>query len=123
MHASRAFAASLIATGSLLIAPAWCQAPGQDRSDDRAIRCGTLLTGDGTTVMHDVWLVVRDGKIASIGKDAPPAELPVTDASDKVVMPGIVAVDSERSGAKDAEYQVTPDALAVDAFDFEQKLR
>ena len=74
MHASRAFAASLIATGSLLIAPAWCQAPGQDRSDDRAIRCGTLLTGDGTTVMHDVWLVVRDGKIASIGKDAPPAE-------------------------------------------------
>src|SRR5262245_14796095 len=55
-------------------------------SRDFAVRCGTLLTGDGTTVMHDVWLVVKDGKVLSVGNDAPAAELPVVDASNKVVM-------------------------------------
>lgn len=88
---------------------------------DRAVHCGTLLVGDGTTVLRDVWLVVRNGKVHSIGKETPPSDLPVVDAHDKVVMPGIVAVDSDLSGSTDSDYQVTPDALAIDGFDFDRK--
>lgn len=116
----RAVAAALAGFG-----PFAATAAAQDSSPagaaDRAVRCGTLLVGDGTTVLHDVWLVVRNGKVHSIGKDAPPADLPVVDARGKVVMPGIVAVDSDLSGSADSDYQVTPDALAVDAFDFDRK--
>ena len=85
-----------------------------------AVRCGTLLVGDGAAALHDVWLVVKDGKIASVGKTAPPADLAIVDAHNKVVMPGIVAVDSDLAQAVDSEYQVTPDAFAIDAFDFER---
>ena len=50
-----------------------------------AVRCGRLLTGDGTTELRDAWLVVRDGKIASVGTTPPPADLPVVVA---VASPG-----------------------------------
>ncbi len=92
----------------------------QEPARDLAVRCGTLLTGDGKTAIADGWLVIRDGKVVSASKDAPPADLPVVDARDKVVMPGIVAVDTDLSGAADSEYQVTPEALAVDSFDFDR---
>ena len=85
-----------------------------------AVRCGTLLLGDGGTPLRDAWLVVVDGKVRSAGKEAPPPELPVVDASARVVMPGIVAVDSDLATAPDSEYQFTPDALAVDQFDFQR---
>ena len=85
-----------------------------------ALRCGTLLVGDGSKPLHDVWLVVRDGKVKSIGAEAPPSDLPKVDASGKVVMPGIVAADSDLAGAIDSDYQYTPEALALDAFDFER---
>jgi imidazolonepropionase-like amidohydrolase len=103
--------------------PATNPTTGADEAPSRdfAVRCGKLLTGDGTTVMHDVWLIVKDGKVLSVGNDAPPSDLPVVDARNKVVMPGIVAVDSDLSAAGDSEYQLTPDALAVDSFDFDRK--
>ncbi|MBL8747947.1 MAG: amidohydrolase family protein [Planctomycetes bacterium] len=107
-----AFAATLPAQG-----PAGETAP----SRDFAVRCGTLLVGDGKTSIAGAWLVVRDGKVAQVGTDAPPPDLPVVDCSQKVVMPGIVAVDSDFGGAADSDYQVTPDALAVDSFDFDRK--
>lgn len=107
------------ATGPAASAPA----VGADEAPSRdfAVRCGKLLTGDGTTVMHDVWLVVKDGKVLSVGNDAPSPDLPVVDATNKIVMPGIVAVDSDLAAAVDSEYQLTPDALAVDQFDFDRK--
>lgn len=85
-----------------------------------AMRCGTLLLGDGTTALQGAWLVVRDGKIESVGNTPPPQDLPVVDNGDKVVMPGIVAVDSDLAAVADGDYQVTPDAYAIDAFDFER---
>ncbi|MEO6594006.1 MAG: amidohydrolase family protein [Planctomycetota bacterium] len=85
-----------------------------------AVRCGTLLVGDGTSV-PDAWLVIKNGKVLSVGAEAPPSDLPVVDARNKVVMAGIVAVDSDLSEAADSDYQVTPDALAVDSFDFDRK--
>ena len=49
------------------LAPLFAQGPAAD-TRDRAVHCGTLLVGDGTTVLRDVWLVVRNGKVHSIGK-------------------------------------------------------
>jgi imidazolonepropionase-like amidohydrolase len=85
-----------------------------------AMRCGTLLTGDGSTVLRDAWLVIENGKVARLGGDSAPSGMPIVDARDKVVMPGIVAVDSDLAAAADSDYQLTPDALALDSFDFER---
>jgi imidazolonepropionase-like amidohydrolase len=114
-----------LAVAAALLAGARAQAPaaGAAEAPSRtfALRCGTLLLGDGTTVLRDAWLVVQDGKVQSAGTTPPSADLPVVDARDKVVMPGIVAVDSDLAPAADSEYQVTPDAMALDQFDFERK--
>ncbi|MBM3973772.1 MAG: amidohydrolase family protein [Planctomycetes bacterium] len=108
----------------LLAAAAFAAAaPAQDPavpSRTFAVRCGTLLLGDGKAPLRDAWLVVVDGKVRSVGMDAPPAGTPVVDASGRVVMPGIVAADSDLANAADSEYQFAPDALAVDQFDFER---
>ena len=107
---------------ALLAAPVVSQ-QGQPPSGTFAVRCGTLLVGDGQQAMRDAWLIVRDGKIDSVSQAAPPSDLTVVDARDKVVMPGIVAVDTDLAPARDSDYQVTPDAYAVDAFDFERSWR
>ncbi|MBL8730785.1 MAG: amidohydrolase family protein [Planctomycetes bacterium] len=114
--------AGAVATAALAAAAAaQAPAPGPVPARNFAVRCGTLLVGDGSTVLHDAWLVVVDGKIRSVGKDTPPADLPIVDAADKVVMPGIVAVDSDLAAAADSDYQLTPDALAIDSFAFDRK--
>jgi len=95
----------------------------QTPSGTFAVRCGKLLIGDGQQAIPGAWLIVRDGKVESVSKAAPPSDMPVVDASGKVVMPGIVAVDSDLAPARDSEYQVTPDAYAIDAFDFERSWR
>lgn len=104
-------------------APSSAQEAAAVPSESFAVRCGTLLVGDGSAPRTNVWLIVRDGKIERIGKAAPPSDLPVVDAGSKVVMPGIVAVDGDLAVAADSEYQVTPDAYAIDAFDFERSWR
>lgn len=85
-----------------------------------AVHCGTLYPGDGPA-MHDVWLVVKDGRIDAIVEDQAPADMRILDASDKVVMPGIVAADSFLSGQRDTNYNVTPDFVAIDGFDFDRE--
>ncbi len=89
---------------------------------DFAVQCGTLLRGDGSEPLRNTFLVVRNGKVAAIQQDAP-IGLPVVDARSRVVMPGIVAVDSDLGAERDDDYSVTPDVLAVDGFDFEYPLR
>ena len=96
------------------------QEAGNPPAKTFAMRCGTLLLGDGTTVLRDAWLVVQDGKVKSVGTTAPGGDLPIVDARSKVVMPGIVAVDSDLAPATDSDYQLTPDAMALDQFDFER---
>jgi imidazolonepropionase-like amidohydrolase len=112
--------ARAVLAAAVLAAAVPCQDPAAPPSGTFAVRCGTLLLGDGTAPLRDAWLVVVDGKVKSAGTDAPAAELPVLDARTRVVMPGIVAVDSDLATAPDAEYQLTPDALALDQFDFER---
>ncbi|MFK7741114.1 MAG: amidohydrolase family protein [Planctomycetota bacterium] len=113
----------LTAASSFAQGPSATNANALPEGGSFAMRCGTLLVGDGSTKLDNAWLVVRDGKIERIGTTPPPADLPVVDRSDKVIMPGIVAVDGDLTAMADSEYQVTPDAYAVDAFDFERSWR
>ena len=112
----------------LLLAAAVCAAapqqpaPGGDRATaprSAAVHCGKLIHSADAAAIDDCWLIIRDGKVAAIQREvAPPADLPVIDASDKVVMPGLVAADSDLSGHGDDRYNVTPDFVAIDGFDF-----
>lgn len=88
---------------------------------DLAVHCGILHLGDGR-VMTDCYLVVRDGRVQSILQDqSPPSDLPIVDASDKVVMPGLVAADTDLSAVPDDDYTITPDLVALDTFDFDRE--
>src|SRR5690606_25102317 len=116
MKTLRESAVGLLLLGTAVLPSAAAQAPA-DQDRDFAVRCGTLHVGDGR-VLNDVWLIVQDGDVARIVEgDAAPAGMRVVDASDKIVMPGIVAADSDLSGHPDAEYNVTPDCVALDGFD------
>src|SRR5262249_39644024 len=107
----------LACTGVAQAPPPAAKAP----SRDFAVRCGQRYV-EPRAPFAAASLVVRDGKVASWGKDAPPPELPVVDYGQRVVMPGIVAVDSDLAAARDDEYAVTPDFQAIDGFDFEAPL-
>ncbi len=89
--------------------------------DALVVRCGTVHLGDGR-VLERGFLVVRDGRFVSVGPDLPAdaQNLPVIDVRDKVVMPGLVAADTDLAGNVDADYQATPDVVALDGFDFER---
>jgi imidazolonepropionase-like amidohydrolase len=57
-----------------------------------AITGGKVLTG--TSVIENGTVVIRDGRIVSVGSGAAPAGARVIDARGKTVSPGIVAVDA-----------------------------
>ncbi|MBK8979533.1 MAG: amidohydrolase family protein [Planctomycetes bacterium] len=92
---------------------------GDPPARNLAIHCGTLYAHPGAAPLRGAWLIVRDGRVQSIVETGgPPDDLPVVDASDKVVFPGLVAADSDLSGIGDDAYNVTPDFSALDGFDF-----
>jgi imidazolonepropionase-like amidohydrolase len=63
-----------------------------------AIVGGRVLTG--TSVIENGTVVIRDGRIASVGTGGAPAGARVIDAAGKVVAPGFVAVDSGLGGSE-----------------------
>lgn len=63
-----------------------------------AITGGRVLTG--TSVIEGGTVVIRDGRIASVGTGAAPAGARVIDARGKVVAPGFIAVDSGLGGSE-----------------------
>jgi imidazolonepropionase-like amidohydrolase len=87
----------------------------------QAYRVGELWTGDGQRI-RDAVLVVRDGKIQSVGVYRQmdlPSDCPVHDFSSLVMMPGMIVAETglAESGADD-ELAVSPEVQAVDGFDF-----
>jgi imidazolonepropionase-like amidohydrolase len=66
--------------------------------DTVAIVGGRILTG--TSVIEGGTVVIRDGKIVSVGTGAAPSGARVIDAAGKVVAPGFVAVDSGLAGSE-----------------------
>ena len=57
-----------------------------------AITGGRVLTG--TSVIENGTVVIRDGRVVSVGTGAAPSGARIIDAAGKVVAPGFVAVDS-----------------------------
>nr|WP_303683415.1 amidohydrolase family protein [Brevundimonas naejangsanensis] len=71
---------------------------GPALAQDVAITGGQVLTG--TSVIENGTVVIRSGKVVSVGTGAAPAGLRVIDARGKVVTPGFVAVDSGLGGTE-----------------------
>ena len=63
-----------------------------------AITGGRVLTG--SSVIENGTVVIRDGRIVSVGTGAAPAGARIIDARGKVVAPGFVAVDSGLGGSE-----------------------
>lgn len=93
------------------------------------IRAGRILTVSGGTI-RDGQILVRDGKIVAIGTNlTPPAGVPVIDARQQVVMPGMVdahvhrGIDSTNEGvdAISAEVRIA-DVLDPDSLTWWQAL-
>jgi imidazolonepropionase-like amidohydrolase len=65
-------------------------------------------------------VLIRDGKITAVGTDvAIPQGAEVIDATDKVVIPGLIdALTTLAERDRDDAESVTPDISAIDAFDF-----
>ena len=76
-------------------------ASGQDQSAARALRCGKIYLGNGQ-VMTNIYLIIQNGKVDRLSRTKP-KDMQIVDASDKVVMPGIVAADTDLSGHPDGK--------------------
>ncbi|WP_438852569.1 amidohydrolase family protein [Brevundimonas nasdae] len=72
-----------------------------------AIVDGRILTG--TSVIESGTVVLRDGKIVSVGSGAAPAGARVINAAGKIVAPGFVAVDSGLAGTEVGSVRGTND--------------
>ncbi len=108
---------------SLLIAPAALSAQEASESPQAtAVHCQKVYVGNGQ-VLENAYLVVQDGRIVSLSKELPEEGTTIIDASNKVVIPGIVAADTNLSAHQDTNYNVTPDFVAVSGFDYLRKYR
>ena len=76
-------------------------------AQDVAITGGQVLTG--TSVIENGTIVIRGGKVVSVGTGAAPAGLRVIDARGKIVTPGFVAVDSGLGGTEVGSVRGTND--------------
>ncbi len=89
-----------------------------------AIRAGTILPVTSAPIQNGI-VLIRDGKIEAVGKNLKiPDGAEVIDATDKVVIPGLIdAFTTLAERSRDDEESVTPDIRAKDAFDFYGKYR
>jgi imidazolonepropionase-like amidohydrolase len=80
--------------------------------DSLVIKAGTVLVGDGN-VLKDVFIVIKDGKIASIGKANPvEKDADIRDFKSKVLAPGFIAANATMNavGQKNEEgWESTPE--------------
>jgi imidazolonepropionase-like amidohydrolase len=106
------FLTFLLGASLALITPAM----SQGQATAKALQCGKIYLGNGQ-VMTNVYLIIQNGKISRLARTKPRG-MEIIDASDKVVMPGIVAADSDMSGHADGKYNVTPDFVALEGFDY-----
>ncbi|MDP1563979.1 MAG: amidohydrolase family protein [Pirellulaceae bacterium] len=87
-------------------------------AQDLAIKAGKIITVSGPTLENGI-IIIRDGRIAEVGADLEiPVDLRLLDATDKVVMPGIV--DPHSSAALNQANErnaVVPFLSVVDGID------
>jgi imidazolonepropionase-like amidohydrolase len=84
-----------------------------------AIKAGTIIPVTSPPIENGV-VLIRDGKIDAVGKEVQiPQGAEIIDATDKVVIPGLIdAFTTLAEKASDDEESVTPAIRAKDAFDF-----
>jgi len=84
-----------------------------------AVKAGMIYPVSSAPI-RDGMILIRDGKIEAVGKDLKiPEGAEVIDATDKVVIPGLIdAFTTLAEPGRDDEESVTPDIRAVDAFNF-----
>jgi len=88
------------------------------------VKAGTIVPVTSAPIKGGI-VIIRGGKIEAVGKDLKvPEGAEVIDATDKVVIPGLIdAFTTLAERSRDDEESVTPDILAKDAFDFYGKYR
>jgi len=75
----------------------------KDGSESIAIRCGTLLDCTGGAPKHDQAVVIQGGRIAAVGGESSidvPASTRWIDASEQVLMPGLIDVHTHLLGVR-----------------------
>ena len=84
-----------------------------------AIKAGTIIPVASPPIENGV-VLIRDGKIEAVGKEVQiPQGAEIIDATDKVVIPGLIdAFTTLAEKARDDEESLTPAIRAKDAFDF-----
>jgi imidazolonepropionase-like amidohydrolase len=73
------------------------------KSGPVAIRCGVLIDCTGATPRRDQLVLVRDGRITEIGKESAvdvPKEAKWIDATEQVLMPGLIDVHTHLIGVR-----------------------
>jgi imidazolonepropionase-like amidohydrolase len=104
------------------VAPTAKPAPGDTASSNAtvAIQAGTIhLVENGTVLEGGATILVRGGKIVAVGKDVEvPAGSRVIDyGADAVIVPGLVAADSNYGAPRPSERTADPFIRAIDNFD------
>jgi imidazolonepropionase-like amidohydrolase len=91
----------------------------RDEAPVLAIKAGKILPVTSAPIEPGI-ILVQGGKIKAVGQDVEiPADAELIDASDKVIIPGLIdAMTTLNEGGRDDEGSVTPDIRALDSFDF-----
>ena len=88
-----------------------------------AIKAGVIMPVTSAPIKDGV-VLIRDGKIEAVGKKVKiPDNAEIIDASDRVIIPGLIAALAEGPPGQDDEESVTPDIRARAGFDFYAKYR
>ena len=83
-----------------------------------AVKAGMILPVSSEPITNGI-VLIRNGKIEAVGQGIEiPDDAKVLDASDKVVIPGLIDAFTTLAGQQDDERTMTPDVKAEDAFDF-----
>ncbi len=105
-----------------LVASAAAATPaGSTAGDTVVIQAGTIYLVDGETITGGGTVVVEDGKIVAVGPtstiEAPGNARTIDYGSDAVIVPGLVAVDSDYTSRTAGPRTADPSLLAIDQFD------
>ena len=108
----------MMAAISILIPAMLASAVAARETSVVAVKAGTIYPVTSVPIRSGI-ILIHDGKITAVGKDLQiPEGAKVVDATDKVVIPGLIdALTTLAERDRDDTESVTPDISAIDAFD------
>src|SRR5260221_759667 len=108
-------------TNSLLLV-AFLLATPAGGAEPHAYRANRIWPGDGQPYAGGAVLVVKDGKVVAVGKEADvkvPAGAVVHDLGDATIIPGLIAGETSLADkGRDDLHALTPHHRAIDGFDY-----